>query len=71
MPVTGGGLLQVDMNGDFVSIHALKTGRYDFRLPFPCKVVNIKTGREVLAPGNSIPLNPVAGETRWYSLQTE
>ena len=71
VPVTGGGLLQVDMNGDFISIHALRTGRYDFRLPFPCKVVNIKTGREVLAPGNSIPLNLVAGETRWYSLQTE
>jgi hypothetical protein len=71
VPVAGGGLLQVDMNGDFISIHALKTGRYDFSLPFPCKVVNIKTGREVLAPGNSIPLNLVAGETRWYSLQTE
>ena len=71
VPVTGGGLLQVDMNGDFISVHALKTGRCDFRLPFPCKVVNIKTGREVLAPGNSIPLNLVAGETRWYSLQTE
>ena len=71
VPVTGGGLLQVDMNGDFISVHALKTGRCDFRLPFPCKVVNIKTGREVLAPGNSFPLDLVAGETRWYSLQTE
>jgi hypothetical protein len=57
------------MNGDFVSVHALKTGRYDFRLPFPCKVVNLKTGLAVPAAGGVVPLDLVAGETRWYSLK--
>ena len=71
VPVAGGGNLQVDMNGDFVSVHALKTGRFDFRLPFPCEVVNLKTGKPVATSDGILPLDLTAGETRWYSLNRD
>ncbi len=71
VPVAGGGRLQVDMNGDFVSIHALDNGHFDFRLPFPCKVVNLKTGKPVATTDGILPLDLVAGETRWYSLKRD
>ena len=59
--------LQVDMNGNFVSLHALRNGRYSFRLPRKCKVVNMKTGKTAKA-GTSLELDMTAGETRWYRL---
>ena len=71
VPVVGGGKMQVDMNGNFVSLHALKTGHFDFRLPFPCKVVNLKTDKPVATSDGTLPLDLVAGETRWYSLKSE
>ena len=71
VPVAGGGKLQVDMNGDFVSVVALDNGHYDFRLPFPCRVVNLKTGKPVATSDGILPLDLVAGETRWYSLKRD
>ena len=59
--------LQVDMNGNFVSLHALRNGRYSFRLPRKCKVVNMKTGKTV-KNGTLLELDMTAGETRWYRL---
>ena len=59
--------LQVDMNGNFVSLHALRNGRYVFKLPRKCKVVNMKTGK-VAKAGTSLELDMTAGETRWYRL---
>jgi hypothetical protein len=59
--------LQVDMNGNFVSLHALRNGRYSFRLPRKCKVVNMKTGKTV-KNGTLLELDMTAGETRWYQL---
>ena len=58
------------MNGDFISIHALDNGHFDFRLPFPCKVVNLKTGNPVETSDGTLPLDLTAGETRWYSLKS-
>ena len=58
--------LQVDMNGSFLSVHAIIPGRYDLRLPRPCRVTNLKTGREVDAPGGVLTMELTAGETRWY-----
>ena len=69
VPIVGGGNVQIDMNGDFVSIVALESGHYDFRLPFPCKVTNLKTGKVAPVAGEVLPLDLVAGETRWYSLK--
>jgi hypothetical protein len=59
--------LQVDMNGDFVSIHCLKGGRYDFRLPFVSDVRNLKTGVNRSSVG-TLTMDMTGGETRWYSI---
>ena len=55
--------LQVDMNGDFVSVHCLRPGRYDFRLPFDCTAVNLKTLRRASTAGRMLRLELTAGET--------
>ena len=60
--------LQVDMNGDFVSIHCLKTGHYDFALPYVADVTNAKSG-ERLSAVRSVPLDLTGGETRWYAIK--
>jgi hypothetical protein len=63
--------LQVDMNGSFLSVHAIIPGRYDFRLPRPCRVTNLKTWRSADAPGGVLTMDLTAGETRWYGLDLE
>ena len=60
--------LQVDMNGDFVSLHCVIPGHYDFALPFAADVTNLKTG-QAISGVTSFPLDLVGGETRWYSLE--
>lgn len=62
------GFVQTDMNGDFVSIHALRAGRYVFRLPFPARVVNVKTGRDETTKDGVLPLELNAGGTYWFRL---
>lgn len=64
VPVSGGGL-QVDMNGNFVSLHALRSGEWDFCLPFPCRVVNLASGRVEATDGGLVHLALTAGETCW------
>ena len=61
--------LQVDMKDGFISLHCIIPGRYDFQLPYPAKVVNLKTGLDVPVKNNgkSILLDMEAGESRWYS----
>jgi hypothetical protein len=66
VPVEGG--LQVDMNGDFVSVSALDNGTWDFALPFACRVENLKTGGKSAGKVRSIKLEMIAGETRWYKI---
>lgn len=61
--------LEVDMNGGFLSVHALRTGRFRFKLPFPCRVVNLKTGLPAKVKGDVLPLGLVAGETCWFRLE--
>jgi hypothetical protein len=67
VPHAGTGL-QVDMNGDFISVHALKSGSYDFKLPFPAKVVNLNSGNEELHRDGVITLELSAGQTCWFRL---
>jgi len=67
VPVSGGGL-QVDMNGSFVSLHALRSGEWDFILPFPCRVVNLASGRDEVTSDGHIHLALTAGETAWFSI---
>jgi hypothetical protein len=62
-------VMQVNMNGDFVSIHALRNGTFDFKLPFPCKVRNLKSKLEEKVDSGKITLNVEAGETCWFGLE--
>ena len=50
--VPAGSGLQVDMNGDFASVHCLETGHYGFTAP----------------DGHTMPLDLRAGESRWLDL---
>lgn len=67
VPVSETGL-QVDMNGDFVSVHALRNGQWTFTLPHPCKVVNLKSGKEEPVQSGTVDLRLTAGETCWFRL---
>lgn len=62
------GVAQVDMNGDFASVHCIVPGRHDFRLPFPARVVNVKSGLEEVVKGDVLPLDMSAGETCWFRI---
>ena len=56
------------MNGDFVSVHALKGGRFKFRLPFSCRVVNVKSGKEESQENGAVSLDLTPGQTCWFRL---
>ena len=58
-----GGGLQINMNGDFISVHCLRPGAYDFCLPFDCQVLNLKTRAFEKPEGRILTLNLTAGET--------
>ncbi|MBR2838633.1 MAG: hypothetical protein IKE55_07620 [Kiritimatiellae bacterium] len=62
-------IAQVDMSGEFVSLHALRNGRVDFLLPFPARVVNMKTGKEMPTGGGRLAFDVLAGETCWFALK--
>ena len=61
--------VQVDMNGDFISVHCLVPGHYDFVLPRECAVVNMKSGETEHVSGNILPLDLAAGQTSWFRLK--
>ena len=61
--------IEVDMNGDFLSVHCLRGGTENFALPFPARVTNLKTGRVVAERDNVIKMDLQPGETRWYALE--
>ena len=60
--------MEVDMNGDFISVHALRNGTFDFKLPFPCKVTNVKSGQEEQVCGDTFRISVEAGQTCWFVL---
>ena len=68
VPVKGGGKLQVDMNAGFVSVHALDAVDADFKLPFSCRVLNVKNGREEIVANGAFRLLMEAGQTSWFKL---
>lgn len=61
--------VQVDMNGDFISVSCLKPGKYDFVLPRACVVVNLKSGLPEAVRGKVLSLELSAGETCWFALK--
>ncbi len=56
------------MNGSFISVHALRGGKFNFHLPRRCSVHNMKTGACEVKDGEILPLDLVAGETCWFRL---
>ena len=60
--------LQVDMNGNFLSVHCLRTGSYRFNLPFKADAKNLKTGK-TLRSADAIALDMTGGETVWFSIR--
>ena len=58
--------LQVDMSGDFLSVHCIVPGVYEFNLPFECRVVNAKSGKDEAVKDGKFILNMTAGETCWF-----
>ena len=60
--------LEVDMNGGFLSVHALRDGTFDFKLPFPCKVRNVKSGQFEDVSGGTFKITVEAGQTCWFTL---
>ena len=57
--------LQVDMNGNFVSVHALLPGEYLLRFPYPAEVINLKNGHRRKMRGGVLRVSVFAGETLW------
>jgi hypothetical protein len=57
------------MNGNFISVHCLKAGMYNFRLPFRASLVNLKTKKLVGSSLLEKTMEFSAGETRWYLVE--
>ena len=49
-------------------LHALRSGEWDFNLPFHCRVVNLASGRDEQQDGDRLRLALTAGETCWLRL---
>ena len=63
-------IAQVDMNGDFVSVHALADLDDEFTLPYPCMVANLKSSRKETLCCGKLPLKMSAGETCQFALKS-
>lgn len=61
--------LQINMNGNFISIHCLQPGHYEFKLPFACRVINMKNGQPENVKDNTLTLNLTAGESCRFALK--
>lgn len=59
--------MQVDMNGNFLSLHCIVPGTCDVRLPFEAIVTNLKDGSAF--SGAALKVSMTAGETCWFSLR--
>lgn len=60
--------IQIDMNGNFMSVHALKNEVREIVLPFPCRVVNVLTGTDEKIKDGKLRIDVSAGETCWFRL---
>lgn len=60
--------IQVDMNGNFMSIHGTRPGKHTINLPFACNVTNLKNGKNILENGKSFDMDVKAGATYWFRL---
>lgn len=63
--------LQLNMNGDFISLHCLRPGGYRISLPFDCRVRNLKNGLYETVKGKAFTVNLTAGETCRFRLERD
>ncbi len=63
------GVLEVDMNGNFMSVHCLVPGTHMVNLPFAACVTNLKDGSRTI--GDHLELTMTAGETRWFGIRRQ
>ena len=61
-------IAQVDMNGDFISVHALTDFDAEFRLPYPCKVANLKSRKREPVRDGTMRLRMSTGETCQFAI---
>ena len=61
--------VQADMNGNFISLHGIVSGRYTIDLPMKSTVRNLKTNRVMVRDAKSFTLDVTAGSTYWFSLE--
>ena len=59
------------MNGDFISVHALADFETELALPYPCYVVNLKSGKEEPTCDGWLPLAMSTGETCQFVLKPD
>ncbi len=61
--------LQVDMNGNFMSVHCVVPGKYKLRLKYTANVNNLKDHSPVPVKNREFELNAEAGATYWFEIR--
>ena len=61
--------IQINMNGNFLSVHGIIPGKYRIQLPFVCEVVNLKDGNTVGKNIEFFDLDVSAGSSWWFLLK--
>ena len=56
------------VRGNFVSVHAIKSGTYELNFPVAGKIVWIEKNQTLCEDSNSTTIKIKAGETRWYRI---
>ena len=61
--------IQTNMNGKFISVHTLRAGKYQIKLPFACQVRNLKNGKLETVCSGKFEIDAQAGSTYWFALE--
>jgi hypothetical protein len=62
-------IAQIEMNGSFISINPVLTGKLKLNLPRKCTVIDAFSKKVLAKECKSCQLNLKAGETRWLLLK--
>lgn len=58
---------QCDTNGNFMSVHCMRSGKVVFAMPYKADVINLYNGKRYKGV-TELPLEVEAGSTYWFSL---
>jgi len=65
--IAGDATQQLDMNGNFASLHGLQNGNYTLHLPpEKTRLLDAMTGKVLLAKGDKYTFAVQAGTTYWF-----